>query len=55
MSHPEIRIKKSFLLNDRVIPLLKSELNELGRQDEASSEYIDSKGHEYKSSWSAYE
>jgi len=55
MTSPEIRIKKSFLLNDKVIPLLKAELLEMGREQEGFDEFIDAKVIDYKNAWLAYE
>ncbi len=55
MAQPKIRIKKSYLLNDKIVPLLENELKELGREHESSDEFIDSKVVEYTSAWSQYE
>jgi hypothetical protein len=55
MSTPKIRIKKSFLLNDKVIPLLKVELKAAGREEEAREEFIDAKVKAYQDAWSKYE
>ncbi len=55
MISPEIRIKKSFLLNDKVVPLLQAELLEMGREQEGFDEYIDAKVLDYKNAWSVYE
>lgn len=55
MTTPKIRIKKSFLLNDKVIPLLQPELQATHRENEGSDDFIDQKVREYSESWSAYE
>lgn len=55
MDKPEIRIKSSFLLNDRVIPLLTPELEHAGRLAEADKDYIGQKVKEYQEGWSSYE
>ena len=55
MTTTRIRIKKSFLLNDKVIPLLQPELQATNRENEGSDDFIDQKVREYNKSWSAYE
>ncbi len=55
MNYPEIRIKKSFLLNDKVIPLLAGELAVAGRESEALDENIDQTVSLYSVAWEKYE
>lgn len=55
MNYPTIRIKSSFLLNGKVIPLLQAELRETGRTEEAEDEFINKKVKEYNQAWSEYE
>lgn len=55
MINPEIRIKKSFLLNDKVVPLLQPELQATHRENEGNDDFIDQKVREYKDAWSPYE
>jgi hypothetical protein len=54
MNLPEIRIKSSFLLNDKVIPLLLPELKESGRESESSDEYIANKVSQYNEAWNEH-
>lgn len=51
MNLPEIRIKSSFLLNDKVIPLLLPELKGSGRESESTEEYLFNKVSEYNKAW----
>lgn len=55
MKYPEIRIKKSFLLNGRVIPLLLPELESQNRTYEAADEFIEQKVLEYTNEWGKYQ
>lgn len=55
MDYPTVRIKSSFLLNNKLLPLLKSELEESGRQDEGTSDFIDMKSRIYIDAWKVYE
>ena len=54
MTLPEIRIKNSFLLNNKVIPLLMPGLKESGHEHVANSEYIDKKVDAYTHAWEAH-
>ena len=55
MSTPTIRIKKSFLLNDKIVPLLQPELQATHRENEGSDDFINQKVREYSEAWSIYE
>lgn len=54
MNIPEIRIRNSFLLNGKVIPLLLPELKESGNEYVASDEYINNKIDAYSRAWEAH-
>ena len=54
MTTPDVRIKSSFLLNAKIIPLLLPGLKESGNEDAASDEYIAKKVAEYTEAWSGH-
>jgi hypothetical protein len=51
MNLPEIRIKNSSLLNNKVIPMLMPGLKESGHEYVASDEYINDKVEAYNQAW----
>lgn len=55
MNYPKIRIKKSFLLNGTVIPLLKPELEREERLHEAETSFIEQRVQDYQEAWHPYE
>lgn len=51
MITPEVRIKSSFLLNNKIIPLLLPGLEESGQAHMADKDYINTKVDEYQQAW----
>lgn len=43
------------MLNNKLLPLLKQELEEAGRQNEGTNDYVGMKSREYQDSWKVYE
>lgn len=50
---PEIRIKNSFLLNNKIVPLLLPGLKKSGHEYVATKEYVDKKVEIYSAAWDA--